>query len=360
MFRRKRVILPGLALILAAALLYGMRPGSTPPIVDETGSPRPESIASLEKIELGGMPQWILIRGTDTSNPVLLWLHGGPGSAQMPVNHAFNQALEEHFILVHWDQRGAGKSNPPDFEERTMTFQQFLDDAHDLTAYLKARFRQDKIYLVGHSWGSQLGIRLAQAYPQDYYAYVGVSQVVDPYLAQEIGYAWLLEQVKGDKNEKNRRSLEALGQPPFTDHEKFVTYIRMVDAYGGGFDVSMQKLAWIAIRAPEYNLGDLLAWLRGSNRGSGPMWDSPEYQSFNAFKDVPRLNLPVYFFNGRQDYNTPLPLVARYFETLDAPSGKQLVIFEESAHTPFIGEPEKFNLEMIRIKAKTQPSVLRR
>lgn len=321
-----------------------MRPTFTPTITGEVG------IASLEKIDLGSMQQWILIRGQDISNPVLLWLHGGPGAAQMSVSRYFNGELEEHFIVVHWDQRGAGKSNPAGFDESTMTFEQYLTDAHELTLYLKSRFGQDKIYLVGHSWGSQMGIRLAQLYPQDFYAYVGVSQVVNAARAQEIGYDWLMKQVR---EENERSELDSIGQPPFTDHERFVHYIQKIDAYGGGFDVGFMQLAWITLLAPEYNLRDVSAWLRGSNRGSGPMWNSPEYQSFDAVKDIPKLETPVYFFSGQKDYNTPLQLVKSYFEVLDAPHGQHLVIFESSAHTPFMGEADRFNQEMRQVKRAT-------
>lgn len=115
----------------------------------------------------------------------------------------------------------------------------------------------------------------------------------------------------------------------------------------------MGKLAWIALRSPEYNLGDMLAWLKGANRGSGPMWGDIECQSFNAFKDIPRLDVPTYFFNGQQDHNTPLLLTEHYFEELDAPFGKNLVIFDSSAHTPFMGETEKFNQELIEVKEGT-------
>ena len=341
---RNKVIAFALGLIFMLYLFVWMRPTFTPAIAGKS------SIASLEKIELGGMQQWILIRGQDVSNPVLLWLHGGPGAAQMPIARYFNGALEEHFVVVHWDQRGAGKSNPSDFDESTMTFEQYLQDAHELTIYLESRFGQDRIYLVGHSWGSQLGIRLAQMYPQDYYAYVGVSQVVNGTRAQEAGYEWLADQMRNaDKAAEFRR----LGKPPFTDHQAFVRFIKLIDSYGGGFDVSFAKLAWITLRAPEYNLQDVTAWLRGSNRGSGSMWDIPEYQAFDALEEIPQLEIPVYFFSGRKDYNTPLLLVEIYLNHLDAPQGKQMVIFESSAHTPFMGEAEKFNRELIRVKGET-------
>lgn len=346
-------IILGVIALVSISLVMAAQRGSTPPIRDHEGNLIPQSIASLEKVPLGGMDQWILVRGQDASNPVLLWLHGGPGAAQISVARNFNGALEKDFVVVHWDQRGAGKSNPPDFDEQTMSFQQFIDDGYELTQYLKSRFDQEKIYLVGHSWGTQFGIQLAQAYPEDYHAYVGVSQFVSPIASQETGHAWLMEQIKEAGNEQDLDRLEKLGSPPFREHQTYVAYAQMINVYGGNFDVGMGRLAWIALRVPEYTPGDMLAWLRGANRGSGPMWDDPEYQSFNAMKDVPQLLLPVYFFAGRDDHNTPLQVTSRYFESLIAPQGKELVIFEESAHTPFFGEPEKFNRELVRIKEET-------
>jgi pimeloyl-ACP methyl ester carboxylesterase len=213
------------------------------------------------------------MRGDDISSPVLLWLHGGPGAAQMPVARSFNADPEKDFLVVHWDQHGAGKSNPGDFDESTMTFQQFLEDGHELTEVLKERFDKQKIYLLGHSWGTQVGIKLAQAYPEDYYAYISVGQVVDPAATQQVSYDWLLEQIENEGNQADLNRLHALGLPPYNDHEKYVEYINLVDSYGGDFDVSMSKLVWIGLKAPEYNLGELLAWFRGANRGSGPMWE---------------------------------------------------------------------------------------
>ncbi len=336
---------------MLAFFLTGCASVSTQPIRDQRGAIIPESIASLQKVKLGGMEQWILIRGNDVANPILLWLHGGPGAAQMPVAHYFNGDLEKEFIVVHWDQRGAGKSNPGDFDEQTMTLDQFISDAHELTQFLKKRFHKNKIYLLGHSWGTQFGILLVRKYPQDYYAYIGVSQVVNGAAASEIAYQWLTEQIKTRGRTKDLQRLEKLGPPPFADHEKYVKFAKMVDAYGGGMDVGFAKLLWIALRAPEYSLTDYFKWLRGANRGSGPMWE--ESSRFNAFKQVPALQVPVYFFCGRNDYNTPLQLVRQYFEALKAPRGKRLVIFEKSAHTPFMKEPKKFYAEMVQVKEET-------
>ncbi|MFU8773477.1 MAG: alpha/beta hydrolase [Anaerolineales bacterium] len=234
-----------------------------------------------------------------------------------------------------------------------MAFDQFVSDAHELTQLLKQRFNQEKIYLVGHSWGSHLGIMLAQAHPEDYHAYVGVSQLVDPLEGHHISQAWLRDEIERAGDQKDMERLSKLGSPPFTDHNDYVTFAGLMGKYGGNMDVGMLDLAWIALRAPEYRLGDYLAWVNGSTRGSGPMWE--QTLTYNMFRDVPRLELPVYFFNGRNDYNTPLQLVEEYYQILEAPLGKQLVIFEESAHTPFMGEAQKFNQELVRVKEETYP-----
>ena len=320
----------------------------TPSFRDAAGKLPPQSIAALEKHTLGGMEQWLLIRGQDTRNPVLLWLHGGPGAAQMPIARRTTGALEADYVMVHWDQRGAGKSNPRSFDTRTMTVEQYLTDAHELTVYLKQRFHKQKIVLLGHSWGSQLGLLLAAAYPEDYAAYVGLGQLINPREGPEIAYAWLKAKLAAEGKSKELKRLAEIGPPPYAEHDRYVSFILMVDAQGGSFDCGMGRLARMALGAPEYRGGDYLRWLRGSNRGSGPMWEAT--QTFDALAQVPALDIPVYFFNGRHDYNTPLALVKDYYFSLEAPAGKELVVFEHSAHTPFIAEPEKFIRELRRVR----------
>jgi pimeloyl-ACP methyl ester carboxylesterase len=229
-----------------------------------------------------------------------------------------------------------------------MTFDQFLRDAHELTQYLKQHFSKEKIYLVGHSWGSQLGIKLAELYPEDYYAYVGVCQVVGNDRNNEIAYAWLKEEINSKGNQKDIRELEMIGPPPYTDHQTFVKFIKLVDSYGGSMDVGMLKLGLVALGSPEYRLSDYIAWIRGSSRGSGPMWESLE--SWDITREIPAIMVPIYFFSGKNDYNTPLQMVDEYMKKLDAPKGKGLVIFEKSSHAPFMSEPERFNMELARVK----------
>ena len=181
-----KLVLAGIAAIAAALPgAWLLLPGTTP----ATGAGN--GIAVLEPIPLGGMDQWILIRGEDRSNPVLLWLHGGPGSPQMPIAHATTRALEAYFTVVHWDQRGAGKSNHEGFEESSMSLEQFASDTHALTQYLKQRLGVPNIILLGHSWGTMLGARVVSRWPEDYAAYVAVGQVVNTPRATAMAVTWL-------------------------------------------------------------------------------------------------------------------------------------------------------------------------
>ena len=142
-------------------------------------SPAPGGIDRLEQVELGGVRQWISIRAADPHAPVLLFLHGGPGSANLAKLRLQVPQLEKHFVVVTWDQRGAGKSASLGFDYSTLSIEQMVSDAHELVTYLKTRFGVEKIYLMGFSWGTVIGLSLADRYPQDFYAYIAVSQIVD-------------------------------------------------------------------------------------------------------------------------------------------------------------------------------------
>ena len=336
-------------LAVAAVFLLGVS-ASTPPHRDASGNVVPGSIAVLEKVELGGLEQWITIRGVDVTNPVLLWLHGGPGSPQMPLAHHLDARLEQAFVVVHWDQRGAGKSNPGDFDESSMRLERYVDDALELIAYLRGRLGHERIVLLGHSWGTQLGIELVAAHPELFDAYIGVSQVVDHDRATVIARDWLHSTIDPVKPPDDLRTLEAI-EIPARRHSEYRVLAQLVDAYGGNFDVPITRLAGIVARAPEYVVGDYLRLLRGMNRGGGPMHDGGIMTNPDVISTIPTLEVPATFFSGAGDYNTPLALVQAYTEVLDAPH-VELVVFERAAHLPFLAEPERFVDEVIRVAGR--------
>ncbi len=325
-----------LVIILAATSC-----AKTPAINSQNG------ISSIESVELGNVKQWLLIRGADADAPLLLFLHGGPGSPEMPIMPHYTSGLEDHFVVVHWDQRGAGKSYHVSIPEDSMNIEQFVSDAYELTQMLRLRFDKEKIYLVGHSWGSMMGVLLIKQYPELFHAYVGIGQVVDLKRNESISYLFTLDEAYKRNNKTAIRELEGIGPPPYAKHSYLVTQRKWLVKFGGALygKKGYGEQVKVALAAPEYGPVDYLKFIHGGNSSTKLMWE--EMQGCNFIEQAPRLEVPVYFFAGRHDYNTPFELVEEYYEMLDAPAGKHLVWFENSAHSPNLEEPRRFIKVMV-------------
>jgi pimeloyl-ACP methyl ester carboxylesterase len=344
-----------LFILIAAAGILFLIPAYTSPIKDAFGKPLPGSIASLEKINLGGVDQCILIRGIKIDNPVLLFLHGGPGTSELGLFRKFNiPSLEEHFTVVLWDQRGAGKSYPAINPLSGMNIEQFISDTHELTNHLCKRFDKEKIYLAGHSWGSALGVLTVQKYPELYHAYIGIGQVVNMSEGEKISYEWTLEQAAKANDLKSIRTLQEMGTPPYSGNwqSKTITQRRLLGKYGGevygnprgGFPVTIKSLFSVT----EYNWMDRINFFRGIFASMRILW--PQIMKINLMEQAPELNVPVFFLEGRHDYEAPSLLAGKYFNMLKAPE-KELIWFENSAHFINTEETEKFNrvfIDMIK------------
>jgi metal-dependent hydrolase (beta-lactamase superfamily II)/pimeloyl-ACP methyl ester carboxylesterase len=330
-----------LTLLLLAALvflLYVTR-SRTPSIRGDYFKIIPESVASLEQVEIGGWNQTILIRGKDTSNPILLFLHGGPGMPMMYLSHEFQKPLEERFIVVHWDQRGAGKSYSKDVPVGSMHVEQFLSDTRELIQMLKERFGKEKIFLVGHSWGSYLGMLVVDRNPELFYAFVGMGQVVDTEQGYDITDRFLQKRAKQMGRFKALQEITTKGDQV---REKWL--------FKFGFELygkkSWMPFVWTGLFSPEYGLFDIPKIPRGSSFSSMHM-------KYNAIEgelldEITEVDVPVYFFTGRYDLVTPYQLVEQYHEKIKAPK-KKLVWFENSAHFPFFEEPGRFTEEMLNV-----------
>jgi proline iminopeptidase len=203
------------ALLAAVACLCGCTSSETKPILDAQGRAIPGSVASLERIELGGVPQWILIRGNNAQNPLLLKLHGGPGQAEMATVR-FNRLLEQDFVVVEWHQRGAGKSAAAIDPQSAMNVAQFVADTHELTELLLRRFHRKKLILVGSSWGSVIGIMAVQKYPDLYQAFVSTGQVANLPQGMIVGYRFLLDAARARNDSNAVRDLTRIGPPPYS------------------------------------------------------------------------------------------------------------------------------------------------
>ena len=334
------------ALVFVAGLL--LLPGSTPGISRRR---HPNGLAVLEQVPVNGVPLWVLIRTEDVSNPVALFVHGGPGTSQLTLLRRNAQPLEEHFTVVDWDQRGAGKSFAAADDGRRLTIDDYVDDVLDLASYLARRFHQEKILLVGHSWGSHIGILAAARRPELFSGYVGIGQMSDAAESERLSYEWTLAQARAAGDAGAVATLERIAAPPYTGADwvsKFTTERRLLGKFGGEYWGSRNGAFGVVLKnlvlSREYTLRDRINFFRGIFRSLATLM--PELFRTDLFARVPQVDVPVWFCLGRHDYEVPAVIAARYFEQLRAPR-KELVWFESSAHMPNTEESEKFNAFMV-------------
>jgi len=315
------------------------------------GSTRIETsngISSLEQVKLGDMKQWIFIRGTNRDNPVLLFLHGGPGAPLFGISSSrkYDAELIKHFTVVHWDQRGAGKSFNNDTPVESMTLNRLVEDCNELIDHLLGRFHTQKVFLVAHSGGTVIGIKVAHRYPDKIHAYVGVAQVVNEYEQQKVSYSFLREQTEKSGDAPKQKSMKAIGPPPYDSPDEYLKMAGRITKYGGFMhSKSMMDLLVLAmsfLTSPEYSLSEGIRTFRnkGFNFTIKAMWE--ELKNVNLAEEIRSVEVPVYFFEGRYDMTTPTVIVEDFYYNLKAEKGKKLFIFEYSGHMPMMEEKKRY------------------
>lgn len=325
--RRRRgvrsIAVGGVAVMAVVAVAASQVTAATPPIVDSSGRPVPGSIAVLEQVTLNGSEQWITIRGHDTDNPVLLNLGmGGPGGGGFATRSLF-APLEEHFTVVAWDEPGTGKSyGAVPFDE--LTKERFVSDAVALTNLLRERFGQATIYLYGVSWTSILGIWLIQEHPELYAAFISTSQMVNTTENDRAGYELALTHVERLGDRRTADKLRRNGPPPYRGDDVVFRYLDYLDVLN---DIMGQTryaviVPVIPFVAPEYGLLDKVNHTRGLIKSFNAVY--PRLQDVDFRVQATELEVPVYFFVGRQDVNAMAFLVADYHAHLSAPH-KELI-----------------------------------
>lgn len=297
-----------------------------------------------EAVRIGGVDQWVSIRGVDRRNPILLYLHGGPGYVSMPTAWSQTRAWEDYFTVVHWDQRGAGKTyaaaSDPDAMIESLTYERMVEDAVEMAAWLRQEFGKERIFVLGQSWGSFLGVELARRHPDWLHAYIGVGQAADMMESERRGYTWVLAQARVDNNAEAIAALEALAPyaattAPSTD--ALLQQRRWLGHYGG---VAYRRpdssdFTRTARLSPDYTDRDLALVWQANERAVQKLF--PELWRRNL-NEVTHLQTPVMLFSGRHDHNVSSAVGAEWLARLDAPS-KTLVWFEHSAHEPTSEEP---------------------
>ena len=334
--------------LILAISLWIKSPGKAEPITDFNGETIAGSISTIEKIMLGGQEQYLIIRGKDATKPVMLFLHGGPGSPEYAFMKATNQTIENDFVMVYWEQRGAGKSYSKNIPVESMNLDQFISDTKELSEYLAKRFNQEKIYIMGHSWGSFLGILTAFQYPELFHAYFGIGQVCYQYKGEQISFEWVKEQAI---KQNNKKAIKALSEITFPDSlagvDKWQDYLMVernyVTQFGGGVTHEMTGM-WPVIKMvldlKEYTFGEKMNFMPGSLFSLKYLW--PEVINKNLFSDIDSMQVPVYIFQGIYDYQTPYSVAIDFYDQLKAPQ-KEFFTFENSAHSPVMEEVERFN-----------------
>jgi len=320
--------------------------GKTPAFRGSDGKILPNSIAEICYLRLGGLDQWVMIRGENMANPLLILLHGGPGFPEMRLLRFFNAPLEKHFTVVYWEQRGTGKSFDRKIPTSSMTVEQFIADLDELVDTVRTRFGKDKVAMYGHSWGSPLGVLYAARFPDQVSAYVGAGQVGDWPASEALCYEFALREAVRRGNRKALRDLQAIGPPPHTGQRQMVQGKWLARFVGMVRGMSTWQLSRIMIGGPEFSMLDLPNILRGTVFATFTMWE--QVSALNLVKAAPVLEMPVFFVVGRHDHVIAPETSVAYFDRLSAPS-KRLVWFEESAHEPPFEEPTKFNATMVEL-----------
>lgn len=301
------------------------------------------SVSEIAEISVGGMSQYLLIRGVDRRKPVILFLHGGPGTGDIGTSRVFQEELEKHFVIVRWDQRGAGLSYDPEMPKEDLSIKQILNDTYEVSDYLKSRFSQDKIFLAGHSSGTVLGLYAAEAHPEKYHGYIGISQFAHGALGEEMGYYEILERAEKINYKEAVQALKEIGPPPYRDMHEMIDQRRWAGELGGMVyrEVDFMKPLLLST---EYNLKAKLNYMKGAMLSAELLLD--DILAENFFDSVQKVDVPLLFIGGKYDCATPAALSEKLLNSIEAPV-KQFSLFEESAHMPQIEEGERFLKELL-------------
>ncbi len=294
-------------------------------------------------LEVNDIRQGMFLQSKDTGSPVLLILHGGPGSPEISFELQYPTGLDDLFTVCWWEQRGSGISYHSDIPRDTMTVEQMIDDTLIVVDYLRERFNKEKIYLMGHSWGSLLGVLTVQRAPELFHAYIGTGQVARQAESEKLAYSYMLEQFRNAGNKKMVRRLENIpidkGAP--VDIRYLGTRTAGMTKLGVGIMhqwTSLTKAVMIVVRCKEYSWSEKMRYAKGGSLSLSCLWDAVAQS--DLFEQVPRLETPVYVLQGIFDYQVSYALAKEYLQAVEAPL-KGFYTFENSAHSPCFEEPEK-------------------
>ncbi|MEP6855948.1 MAG: alpha/beta fold hydrolase [Pedococcus sp.] len=352
--RRGVTVVTAVALVALAAFVA--RPAGTDPIIDANGQTVTGSVAELTRVEIGGHDLALMIRGRSVENPVLLFLAGGPGGSELGAMRRHSEALENDFVVVTLDQRGAGKSYDQLDPTSTLTREGAVADTIEVTNYLRDRFGRDKVYLVGQSWGTILGVLAVQRQPELFSAFVGVGQMVDPAETDRTYYRDTLAWARESGNTALVDTLTQSGPPPYTsmlDYEPTLSYDHEVYPYSHVGNSEGAGQMGENIFVGEYTLLDQIHIFGGFMDTFSVLY--PQLQDLDLRTQATRLDVPVYLAQGAHETPGRAGPAKQWFDLLDAPS-KQMLTFDTSGHRALWEQPAQFHDLMTTVLAQTAPS----
>lgn len=329
-----------------------------PPVINAQGEKVPGSIASLERVTLGGIEQTILIRAQDASLPVLLFLHGGPGGAIIPwVEFFHTPLLEENFTIVHWDQRGAGSSFSPELTVEDVSPAILVADTLELTEHLRERFGQDQIFLAGQSWGSALGFMTIAEDSAPFLAFIAISERVAWNRSRTMGFDWAVAKAEANGDSEILAQLHAIEPFDPVDEADLGVLGDATEFYRAG-DYHTVGL-WDTIlsytmkgESPYYTMDQINSYIPGLGLSSSAIERGEFLSTYDLFASFPVSDIPVHFITGTEDHNTSGELAFEYYEALEAPA-KSFTWIEGAAHMVMMDQTEAWTGAMVDIKNQT-------
>jgi proline iminopeptidase len=341
------VVVPASALLYREYLRYR--------VGEERAIRSPDGINSLERVRIDGIDQWIEVRGQNVNNPILLFIHGGPGIAFIALAGSFQGPWETNFTVAQWDQRGAGKtyaSNDGTLQRQTMNVAQMEQDTVEVANYLRHRFAREKIFVVGHSWGSVLGLWLAHEHPELIYAFVGTGQLVNAQQNDELGYRDAMQQARSQRDLPAIQELDSIApfSPPPSMNTREASIARHWEGQllgpppGGRNFTDVRRLLLDVVSAPEYTLADDFGFIRGLSFSASTL--APQLAKIDLDQLGSDFRVPIFFFEGRQDPFCRPSLIWDYSKRIGVPQD-HFIWFDHAGHFPFYEEPQKFSDELV-------------
>ncbi len=280
-----------------------------------------------EAVEIGGIKQWIKFQGEDDRAPVLLFLHGGPGNSVISYADRFTTELQKKFVVVHWDQRESGQTVALNKSQQPLTVSLFISDAIELINFLRAKFTQDKIYLIGHSWGGYLGLRVAIEKPELLHAYLAMSPMINQLESERLSLKVLLDKAESENDNEALKELKTV-EIPFKNADQLFYHRKWLSKLMKSTLPTHSRVErWADTRLVLFN----------------------EASKTNFAEVAPELNCPDYFLSGSKDFQTHYSLAESYYEKVLCKE-KKLYWFSDSAHNPHLTETAKFQNIVIGVK----------